>query len=262
MAGFEDGMLASRPSRRRLLALAAALVAGASLSAFPRDARAEEARLSELLPRLADYAAKFDHMRKNAAATFSAQIDRVDKAGKVDTHSELDVRASARAGDMRTDVLRYTEDGKDKTDEAKKKAQERDEERREKKRKGKEIKEEFKLPFAAGQQPKYDFFLAEADEVHPGRVRIRFAPKNGETAENLYVGEAWVDAKSATVLTMGFKPTKLPFLVSDVNVQLEFGAMTPIGPSVSTIALDGEGGLLFVRKRFRIRAKVADYTFF
>ena len=47
--------------------------------------------------------------------------------------------------------------------------------------------------------------------------------------------------------------------IDHVNVTVEFGAPTALGPAPSRVVVDGEGGVLFFRKHFRGSAMISQY---
>jgi hypothetical protein len=149
-------------------------------------------------------------------------------------------------------VISYTEDGEDKTAQAQADARER-----RAKRKNDPNRKRVRMPLLADEQPRYRFDQVQVDAQDPNRVRIAFTPKErgGDTIE----GSAWVDARTGTLISAGFKLTKTPTFVDYVHVTVQFGEPTQLGPAVSTVSVDGEGGLLFIRKRFHLSATLWDY---
>ena len=113
------------------------------------------------------------------------------------------------------------------------------------------------FPVLIEEQPRYVFDLVEVDRVDPSRVRIAFAPKVKE--DDTIEGSAWVDTKTGTLLSAGFKLSKTSMFIDHVNVTVEFGAPTALGPAPSRVVVDGEGGVLFFRKHFRGSATISQY---
>jgi hypothetical protein len=233
------------------LALAAALVALAA----PRDALAEPPS-AELMKRLATYAAGFDSMRTHASYAVEGKLESLDGDGKTDGVKEMRARVDADGTRTSFVVLKYTEDGEDKTEDAREKARERTAER-EKEKKADREKKEIKMPIAASEQPRYTFDVVETDKADPSRVRISFVPKVKE--DNTIEGSAWVDQNAGTVVSAGFKLSRTTMWIDYVHVTVEFGAPTSLGPAVSKVALEGKGGVLFFRKKFRGEATLSNY---
>ena len=154
-------------------------------------------------------------------------------------------------------VIRYTEDGKDKTADAQVKATER---------RAKQLgdpdlqaearKRDIKLPFLVSEQPRYVFSVLERDAATPTRVRIAFSPK--VPAENAIKGSAWVDEGEREVLSLGFSFSKNPTFVDHVDITILFGLATPLGRAPSKLTFEGRGGFLFIRKHFRGTATLSD----
>ena len=117
----------------------------------------------------------------------------------------------------------------------------------------------FRIPILADQQPRYDFEQIEVDGRDPAIVRIAFVPKVPE--DDTIEGSAWVDSRTANLISVGFKVSKPPMFVDYMHFTVEFGTPTVIGPAVSKVIADGEGGLLFFRKRFHAIATLSDYRF-
>jgi hypothetical protein len=182
----------------------------------------------------------------------TSRLEKLDRHGKVDGYAERVIQVVQANGHKDQQLVRFVEDGEDKTASARKEfAEERA------KPKGKRI--EFEFPFRASEQPKYRFSVVGKDPNNPANVRIRYAPV-GPPSEKEYLGEAWVDQSKGTLISMGFRPTKFPSFVDRADVQLEVQAATPMGPTVSRVFAQGEGGFLFIRKHFRFTLSFSDYA--
>lgn len=250
-----EAMLSRMPSaalarRPFALALGAGLVL--VLAGDARDAAAEPAApdLALLLPKLGQHAARFEEMKKRGTFTLRGRMEEVDGQGVASSTKEVLLRSVATPGARTTSILRYTEDGADKTGEARAKAEKRRAEGK------KEKKRDVHLPFLASEQPRYVFGIAERDAQKPSRVRVTFTPK--EAAEDAFKGSAWVDEPSGEVLTMGFSPTKTSMFVDQIDVTMRFELQTPLGRAPSTISFEARGGVLFFRKRVRGSGTISD----
>jgi hypothetical protein len=214
--------------------------------AFPRVARAQPPS-PDLMARLAVHAAGFEAMKTRASYAVDGKLERIDGDGNADSVREMQAQVDADGGEVHVRIVKYVEDGRDKTDEARKKARDdKDDDDR-----------DLKMPFLRGEQPRYTFDQIEADRADPARVRIAFVPR--ARADDTIEGSAWVDTRTGTVLSAGFKLSKTPMFVDYVHITLEFGAPTSLGPAVSKVQMVGRGGLLFLRKRFRAAATLSDY---
>lgn len=233
-------------------ALASPSVASADAStpspAAPASPAGVEAVPSALLSGLSNHAAAFEQMKLRGAFTMDGKVEEVDGDGKVSETKEMKLRVTPRpAAAPLTEVLRYLENGVDKTEEAREKAANR---------KPKKDKKEIRMPFLATEQARYVFAVVEHDRVHPERLKVSFVPK--EPAEDAIKGSAWVDTTSSSVLSMGFSFSKNPTFVDHVDIQLTFGLQTALGRAPSEIAFDGRGGFLFVHKHYRGKATLSN----
>jgi hypothetical protein len=209
------------------------------------------------MAKLAVYASHFESMRTHASYTVEGRLETLDRHDKADSVKTMKARVDADGVRTHLVVMHYTEDGEDKTEDAQKKARER-EEKRDKERESEKGKKHLRIPLLAEEQPRYSFDQVETDANDPMRVRIAFAPK--VPAEDTIEGSAWVDARTGSLLSAGFKLTRTPMFVDYVHFTVEFGVPTALGPAVSSVVVEGQGGVLFFRKRFRGTATLCDYT--
>src|SRR5580704_8035026 len=240
---FEHHIIA----RDFVVALTALAAVGASK---PASAAAPD---PALMVRLAEYSARLDSMRTHASYAIEGQLETLDRSGKPDSLKTMKARVDADGTTTKLNVIHYTEDGEDKTEDARKKAHERDE-----KRKKEKDKKRLRIPTLASEQPRYVFEEIDVDSSDPSRVKISFVPKSPE--EDTVEGSAWVDSRTGAFISAGFKLSKTSMFVDYVHFTVEFGESTRFGPAVSTVLVEGQGGILFFRKRFRGTAKVSDYT--
>lgn len=216
----------------------------------PPPAVSHDEELRVLLRRLLDYGQRFEQMKKRGSYTFAGKLDQLDGDGKVDGTQELVARIIADGvTDPTVQIVKYVDDGEDKTVEAREKAKARAGKPKDKKR-------EFRLPFSPNEQPRYVFTLVERSREDPRKVRIAFVPK--VPAEDAYHGSAWVDTQDAEVDSMGFSPSKNPTFVEHIDVTMRFALQTPLGRAPSTMTVDARGGFLFLRKHFRGTATISD----
>jgi hypothetical protein len=230
----------------------AVLVCTAFVSLTPLSASAEPPS-PELMAKLGAYADRFDQQRTHASFAVEGHLELLDGDGKVDETKDLLGHVEADGVHARLTVIRYTEDGKDKTEEGIKEARESAEREKKKRDSGKELK----MPIRTAEQARYVFDQVEVDPANPNRVRITFVPK--ERGDDTVEGSAWVDAASGTPISAGFKLSRTPFLIDYIHFSVEFGEKTPLGPAVSKVVVDGKGGILFIRKHFHGTAVLSDY---
>jgi hypothetical protein len=207
---------------------------------------------ADLMSRLAVHAASFESMRTRASYAIDGKLEHLDSDGKVDSTDHLEARVVADGKKAEIIVMKFLEGNEDKTEEAQEKARERNaapEAEKEKKR--------THMPFLASEQRRYAFDQVQSDPADPTHVRITFVPHVKD--ETVVEGSAWVDTKTGTVMSAGFKMSKTGMFVDYVHVTVEFGATTPLGPAVSKVTLEGKGSFLFIKKRFRAAATVSRY---
>lgn len=203
--------------------------------------------LEPLLTRLGAHAERFERMKAKASFTLTGHLDEVESDGSASGTKEMVVRFTATGGVPKRDVLRYTEDGKDKTSEAREKAV--------KKPSGKKARD-FHLPFLASERARYTFSLVERDVTQPSHARIAFVPKI--PAEDAFKGSAWVSETDGEVLSMGFSPSKNPTFVDHIDATLLFGLPTALGRAPSRLTFDARGSFLFLKRRYRGWATITD----
>ena len=248
--------------RTVIAASAAALLVMGAPSASHADAPVETAVATavsdSLLLGLAQHAQRFEDMKRRGAFTMSGRIEEVDGSGQASDTKEILLRSTPTPAPMDriTNVIRYLENGKDKTADAQKRATER----RLKRLKDPDLqaeakKKDLRLPFLASEQSRYVFTIAERDDPQ-GRVRVAFAPK--VPAEDALKGSAWVDEKDREILSTGFSFSKNPTFVDHVEITIVFGLPTQLGRAPSKVSFDGRGGFLFIHKHFRGQATLSD----
>jgi hypothetical protein len=215
----------------------------------PRGAHADPPS-PELMAKLGAYAKQFDRQRTHASYAVEGRLELLDGDGNPGGTKELWGHVEADGALARLTVIRYLEDGKDKTEEGIREAREAAEKKKEK-------RHELKMPIVTDEQPRYVFDQVETDPNQPSRVRITFVPK--ERQEDTVEGSAWVDSVSGAPISAGFKLSRTPMFVDYIHFSVEFGAPTSLGPAVSKVDVDGKGGILFFRKRFRAKVTLSEY---
>ena len=235
------------PLRKALLILAASVL----FVSFSRHASAQPPP-PDLLSRLAVHAATIDRMRTHASYAFEGELDSIDSDGAVSGVKKVSARVAGDGERARFIVLKCTEDGKDTTEDARKQAKVGNDRTKEQR-----AKEHLEMPFVAESQANYVFDQIAVDPSDETRVQIAFVPK--EPSEHTSEGSVWVDTKSGTFISAGFKLSRPGFFVDYVHVTLEFGEKTPVGPAISKVTVNGKGGIFFFRKHFRGEATLSDY---
>jgi hypothetical protein len=242
--------------------------------ATPRGSRADDAAgrapptagaqavPADLMAGLASHAARFEEMKRRGAFTMNGRMEELDGDGVARNTKVIELRSTPTHApmDRMTNVIRYLENGEDKTSDA----QERADKRRTKRlgdpdTQAEERKKDLKLPFLAGEQSRYTFALVERDAAQPSHVRVAFAPKI--PAENAIKGSAWIDEKERAVLSVGFSLSKNPSFIDHVDITIVFGLATALGRAPSRLSFDGRGGFLFVHKHYRGSAVLSQPAF-
>jgi hypothetical protein len=202
-----------------------------------------------VLADLGRYASRFESLKDKATYTVDGRMESVDDKGKVDSVKEMVAKVEPDGNKSRFTIVKFVEDGKDKTEEAKKKQQEDAREREKKKDKRK-----WRMPFHPDEQSRYTFDVAETDANDPHRVRITFVPK--VKGDDTIEGSAWVDTSKGVIVSTGFKLSQTPTFVDSIHVTVAFGQQTPYGPAPSKINFQVDGGILFIHKHLRATANL------
>lgn len=250
--------MALRLVRFATLGIALALVAPAAHAedAAPATATSPGAVPESLMKGLAAHADRIEDMKRRGAYTFTGTMESLDGDGKVEEHTEMQCRSTPTGQGLERIVkwMRYTEDGKDATADRQRQSDELRAKRKKEAAEHKQNKNDWKLPFLASEQGRYNFSVAERDAN--GRVKILFNPK--EPAEDAFKGSAWVDEKDKEVLSVGFSLSKNPTFVDHVDITIVFGLATPLGRAPSQLKFDGRGGFLFVHRHYRGSGTLTD----
>jgi hypothetical protein len=189
----------------------------------------------------------------NASVVMEVRAEELASDGKVESTEVTKLRIGKKKGEpVATEVLSATEDGKDVT------AQTRDEMKKEKDgKKGKSAGAQS--PFHEEQVAKYRFTQLATPPDAPTHARVGFEPAGGKDAE-LMSGEATVDVETGDLLSLSMRPSKNPTFVDRLQIECAFDAQTPAGRAISSITAKGEGGILFIKKRFAVVSLFTEWT--
>ena len=254
-------------ARKNFVAIAAlgALALGMPLAALadgaaPTVGVASSAAVPDaLMNGLALHAARIEEMKRRGAFTMAGQLEALNGDGRPNERKEIVLRSTPTRMPMDRviKVIRYVEDGKDKTFDAQVRATERRVKRLgDPEKQAEDRKKDLKLPFLLSEQSRYVFSIVERDMALASRVRIAFTPK--VPAENAIQGSAWVGEVEREVLSIGFSFSKNPTFVDHVEVTITFGLSTELGRAPSQLSFDGRGGFLFIRKHYRGSATLSE----
>jgi hypothetical protein len=242
-----------------VLALGTPIAALADGAAPAAPVASSSAVPEALMSGLALHAARVEEMKRRGAFTMAGQLEALNGDGNAKERKEIVLRSTPTRMPMDRiiKVIRYTEDGKDKTFDMQVRATERRVKRLgDPDKQAEDRKKDLKLPFLASEQSRYVFSLVERDAAHPSRVRIAFTPK--VPAENAIKGSAWVSELEREVLSVGFSFSKNPTFIDHVDVTVTFGLATELGRAPSQLSFDGRGGFLFIRKHYRGTATLSE----
>ena len=189
--------------------------------------------------------------------TMTTRVEELDKVGRPQSILETVERITRKNGKEERQLVRAERDGKDVTEEMRE-------------RRGKQVAKKDDSggqrnvsasavsPFGQSEQPKYSFSLAGADPGNPGRLRIRFEPR-GPASEKVNIGEALVEAAEAVPVRIRYRPAVYPKHIQKMEMELVYGARSALGPVLSTLSMEAQGGMLFIKKRFRSKTTFSDY---
>jgi hypothetical protein len=208
----------------------------------------EPARVSDLpdlLRRLSEHEAA---VALYNLVTRTSTEQELDGDGRVTDESVTVMQVTTRPDRVDTVIVSSTHNGKDATHERQEAVRESHPD---------DVHIRARSPFNPGELAKYDFKLLDL-EAGTGRCRIHFEPKDRH-AEGLLVGDAWADSESGTTLRIVATPSKLPSHADKVSMQMNYDAVTPAGPALSKLVVEGEGHFLFFHQRMRATTVVNDY---
>jgi len=219
--------------------------------------------LHTLLVQIAQKEERLEKLLKNTSVTRRRRTERLDGRGKLKSITEVTERIVSLDGKEQIELLRFLRDGRDVTEEERKK---RSEPTASHEKTGsppdqmKEQRQRLDNPFAQSEQSKYRFSLLEAPPAEPERLRVHFEPKELRSPEDV-VGEALVESVTGALIRRRFRPAKYRSPVSEMEVQIEYGAETPAGRARSRVKFDMLAKVLMVKFRVRTTTTYTDYAF-
>lgn len=224
--------------------------------ALPARASAADADgpvAADLLRRLAESDARIQQLYREGSYTLTTRMENLDpKTGKVQSTTDMVTRMFRKNGKPWEEVVSFIDAGKDETESHRAK-------REKEVASGKRDRTDsipWQSPFGAEHQALYRF--RDGGPTDGGTHEI-IHYETLKPAKERGSGDAIVDPEAGTALLMRFQPSVLGNFVHSIQVEMRFDASTPAGPALSSFVVDGEGGLLFVKRRLHVEGTVVDY---
>jgi hypothetical protein len=216
--------------------------------------------LPALLRRLAQNTPDSERLLEERLTTFTmtSVVEELDGKGRTKHTKKRVTRVQQVGGRRVATLLQAVDDGKDVTAKVRREIAERGADADRKKN---ENELSFPVPFTAESQPLHHFQLAGRDAKDPSKLRIRFSPA-GRKGEDVMIGEALVDPEAGMLHWLKLRPSKFPSsLVDRLDIAMWFRVEPGVGAVMYRLVGQGEGGLLFVRKRRRSTVTFTDVVF-
>lgn len=192
--------------------------------------------------------------------TGTTRNEDLDSKGKPTSVSETIERISWENGAQRKQLVKASRDGLDVTREETGRREKADTSREPPgKSKQQSTTLALEAPTELANQPRYRFSVAGTAPGQPGGLLVAFEPRGPATVDT-NIGEALIDSSAASVSLIRFHPAILPAHTDSMSVAMEYAAPFQDGFALSSVTIEGEGGILFIHKRFRIRMTYSDYT--
>lgn len=178
-------------------------------------------------------------------------IDELDSEGTVTKHLVLRHRRTFRSGAMREELLAARENDVDVL-ERQRKAEAHPARRGTAARWSLDDALAPPIPFL-GEPPSHYRLLPEAPSASAGSRRmLSYAPRVRVADRRCASGHVELDTRDGLPLRLVFTPIPLPKMIRTLTTTVNYGRLDGLAIPESTESV-GEGGLLFIRKRFRIR---------
>lgn len=187
--------------------------------------------------------------------------ESLDRRGQVKESGEtwfaLDDGDPARP---RYEIVQAFKDGRDVT------ARAREERRKAAGERGRERSGSYRLgdsPLHPDRQSRVQVEESRATRLIDGLVcrRFDFSMSLEEAGETMVQGSAWIALESARPVRIELAPEPLPRLVKRFNAEMSFRTDENGRWVLAEFSIDGEGGLLVFRRRFRSTVTFYDYRF-
>lgn len=195
--------------------------------------------------------------------------EMLDKKGKAEETTEIHFRLFLKPdGELEQEMLKYIENGKDLT--AAKKAEMEKEQAREKAESGKRQAEGGdKEEVSVGVEVAGVFHpdLQKETQVRPGVLRRAVGDRMGlehpftqkQKDGSVVKGTAWLDRETGLPIEVDYVPDPLPKHVKEMTTVIRYGPGQGENWHAVEMVTQGVGGILFIKKRFRLTMKFGDY---
>lgn len=107
------------------------------------------------------------------------------------------------------------------------------------------------IPFLGESPYHYQLVLQTASDT-AGAGRMTYAPHERRADRRCASGHIELDAHDGLPLSHRFTPIPLPKMIRALTTTVQYGRVNGLAVPVSTESI-GEGGLFFIKKRFRVR---------
>jgi len=201
----------------------------------------------DLMERLAQHSLRIEKATRDGSYTVFTMAEELDGDGKVLHTEKMEMHVSTQGDHRERTLIKAERDGKDVTDERRKKL-------------NSASGSLTVLPFAADEQPKYRFSVVDPDRLEPSLLRIHIEPKGGKRSEKLVIADAIVDPVKGEVVQLSGHPSENPSHVDRIHVRIEFNEKSPVGRLMSEMNVQGDGGFLFIKKHFRSNTTFSGYN--
>ena len=188
--------------------------------------------------------------RADGSFEMTCVIDELDAKGNVTNHLVLEHRRTFRAGRMREELVSAHENGADIL-EKQRKAESHPARRGTAARWSLDDALAPPIPFL-GELPDHYRLVPEATAGVPGARRVSYAPRRDFDDRQCAIGHVELDAGDGLPRRLVFTPIPLPKMIRALTTTVSYGRLASLAVPESTESV-GEGGFLFLKKRFRIR---------
>jgi len=201
----------------------------------------------DLMERLAQHSQRIQKAAREGSYTVLTLAEELDGDGKVLHTQKFEMHFNTQGGHRERTLIKAEKDGKDVTDEQRRKLKA-------------QSGDSTELPFATKEQPKYRFSVVGPNQSEPSLLRIHIEPKGGKKSEKLMIGEAIVDPVKGEVVQLSGHLSENPSHVDRLHIRIEFNEKSTDGRLMSEMDVQGDGGFLFIKKHFRSSTTYSGYN--